>query len=238
MASKAAARWNKLSYGRIPQQVGTFFEQLTRQITRGTAEDPNIDLNAWSIDSGIEVKGGDNTHSFRIPSDQLERHAELAQFPFSHVLYFLYRYDNRVGRGAGTGLSKARGSKQRSLYLFRRMTDLAILDHRILLRLAKKRYAVRSKALPMDPERECLILPSTELARYFSKNWHGLITDLGFEATEWQITQKVAKLELINGLEYHENKLPIRTLLPAVLPFERMLKRSKSVRIDLPDLEL
>lgn len=238
MASKAAAHWTKLSHGRIPQQVGTFFEQITRQVTRGMAEDQNIDFNAWSIDSGIEVKGGDNTHSFRIPSDQLERHATLAEFPFSHVLYFLYRYDNRIGRESGTGLSKARGATQRSLYLFRRMKDLVIIDHRILRMLAKKRYAVRSKALPMDPERECLILPSTELARYFSKDWNILLDGLGFEPADWQVNQRVIKLELIHGLEYHENMFPVRALLPSALPFERMLKRPKCLRIRLPDLEL
>ncbi|MCC7522582.1 hypothetical protein IT407_02175 [Candidatus Uhrbacteria bacterium] len=238
MVSKAAARWTKLSYGRIPQQVGTFFEQLTRQLTRGTAPDSNIDLNAWSIDSGIEVKGGDNTHSFRIPSDQLERHAALAEFPFSNVLYFLYRYDNRLSHNGPTGLSRTRGPHQRSIYLFRRMMDLTIIDHRVLLALARKRYAVRSKALPMDPERECLILPSRELGRYLSTEWSELMTKLGFDTADWLMNQRVLRIELSDGLELHENKLPIRALLPTALPFDRIFKRQKRQTILLPDLEL
>ncbi len=238
MASKAAARWTKLSYGRIPQQVGTFFEQITRQLTRGTALDGNIDLNAWSIDSGIEVKGGDNTHSFRIPSDQLERHSALAEFPFSNVLYFLYRYDNRMADKPGTGLSRARGAKQRSIYLFRRMLDLTIIDHRVLMALARKTYAVRSKALPMDPERECLVLPSGVLARYLSTEWPALMTKLGFDPADWLINQRVTRLELKDGLELFENRLPVRALLPTAIPFERLFKRQKRQTIRLPDLEL
>lgn len=239
MAATATKRWMKLCYARIPEQVGTFFEQMTRQLTRGVGNaKPTIDLQAWSVDSGIEVKGGDNTHSYRIPREQLARHADLAEFPYSRVLYFLYRYDNRLSHNGPTGLSRAKGAKARSLYLFRQMRDLTIVDHRILVAMARKRSRVRSGLLPMDPERECLNLPSRELGRFFSASGHEELKLLELEPTEWVTTQRLIQLESKDGFETHLSNLAVRTLLTEAAPAERFLKKAKRLTIKLPDLNL
>ncbi len=87
------------------QVVGSFYEAIARQMTRGkTPNDPKEgDLFFRGKDGasfGGDAKGGGYTHPFRLRWGQLLRYKELSQgFPYDGFLYFLFSYSCRSSTG-------------------------------------------------------------------------------------------------------------------------------------------
>lgn len=239
MTTAAGKHWLRLSYGRIPQQVGVFFEQLTLQITRGTGEENgDIDLQCWNLDAGIEVKGCDDTHAIRIPTQQLERHDEIASgFPFSRVLYFIYRYKNRRPDGK-TGLSRTRGAANRSRFLLSAATDLWIVDHRLFMALERSGFWSRYGTLPLDPERKCLAIRITDFRRLFAENRGDFSAMTGLDPAKWRSESRMLNLELNGELSRVESSIQVQSLLPRDIDLDSLLRTNERIDIRLPDLRL
>ena len=137
---KLAAR---LSERRVPNKVGDFYEDLMMRISRKVVRNTTgegADLYAPDLDANIEVKGGDSTHSHRIDVEQLDRHHDDTQefLSANSLLYCFFRYKNRQPNGK-TGLMRNKTDITFAAYLFERVQDLWIIDHQILVALAKKR---------------------------------------------------------------------------------------------------
>lgn len=235
MSSASARRWRRVSSQRIPNQVGSFFERLTSQITSGAQpSDDTSDFMAWQMDAALEIKGCDNTHAIRIPFDQLKRYSESATgFPYSNALYMLFRYTNRPVGESKTGLLRAGTKEKRAAFLFERLKSLWIIDHRLLLALAKRRLP-RTNLLPLDRERSCLTITQRDLGRLYGAEWSEEITRLGFAPEDWNCNHRVIRLDARYEQSTITTRLVVSELLPAKISAIKLVKRASRLTITLP----
>lgn len=227
----------QLSERQIPTEVGFFFERLMEQIalkTSRNASGEDADLQSWKLDAALEVKGGDDTHSFRIWEDQLQRYEEKSNgFFFSCVLYCLFRYQNRQPNGK-TGLMRKRTACAREAYLLERTRDLWIVDHRILTAIANRRPA-KTNALALDPERRCISVSKHDLEAVCGSHWPDALKSIGLQPREWALTQRVMRLKADDAENVSlQTELRIRVLTTIDLDASKLLRKATSLHIELP----
>jgi hypothetical protein len=172
--AKARAVWKRTRQAGVPAFVGNFYTEVATRLLPGAEADPtqsNGDLVAWLDNTravGVEVKGSDNSHQFRLPVDQLKLHRRrLCDSPFlSGFYYFLCCYSNTPLRADGTRqprrLSRRVGEGRGREFLARQTQGLYILPIELVDQI--ERMTNRQIGLfPCEPEREALAVNRTDL---------------------------------------------------------------------------
>jgi hypothetical protein len=111
-AHAARKQWDATRGSEALGVVCRYYEKLAKKMTGAALPDGSEDgdLMLWigSAALGIEVKGGNSNHSFRLAAEQFERHKQRAEvgFPYDGFLYFLFSYTTFEARRGRPGYER------------------------------------------------------------------------------------------------------------------------------------
>jgi len=193
--------------------VGRYFEGLARSLVGGEiAPHDEGDLYLWQDGIGIEVKGSDTNHSFRLPLKQIDRFRSLAGgFPFDHFLYFLFSYRNKPIRtknsNGATLLANNRKPEEIRAFLSAHIENLFMLDIGLVEALFNI-CSVSDKDIPLHRGDKSLNVRATLLDRLFSgDNWR---SSLGLFGEDWLIKRFKAESKfMVDMFESYEVRFQV-----------------------------
>ena len=205
------------------QVVGSFFERLTRKIVRTDECECSMgDFAVWPINAGIEVKGGDNNHPFRLKLSQLDHHARAAGgFPFDRYLYCLFKYNNKQkhteckGKSRQKLLARCRNEDEVCIRLALGDIKVFILDIEVLLAMAQSLGQARRGSLIGRKNEPILEVSHTYLER-FNGDARGLLGELGLNHKKW-LVEHVQVILPVADLLVRQLVLPVTSVLKPVL---------------------
>lgn len=125
--------------------VGTFFEEIVCWLL-GAEKTDVMEGDGRILDGigvGIEVKGSDNNHPFRVETCQLDSHQKLLGFPLDAYVYCFCGYKNKEtsrlatlrGKSRCKLLGRLKNRQDVESFLAQNFNTLFIVDIHVLLRI-------------------------------------------------------------------------------------------------------
>ena len=173
-----------------PHKVGAFFESFAFSLLGlDDSEDCDGDLNGKKHRLGVEVKGSDNNHNWRLSVPQLDGYLALSSFPFDGAIYCLVGYKNKNGRRAqkqGTPLTQAHQEDNISQFLARSMNCAYIFDALLVEALAKQGGTVSGTLFGACRDKETVVVSRQWINELFA-NPEQVLAGLEIPASDWYV---------------------------------------------------
>ena len=159
--------------------VGNFFEDITgAMLTAERAPVDEGDFHIWPQGIGVEVKGSDANHEWRLPLHQLETYERISGgFPLDRFFFFLFCYQNPYlkvnGSGRITSLSQFDDVLDVRRFIASNLNTLYVIDIATVWHMFSL-CRVSDKSIPLHPGVQSLNIRPSHLRLLADGGWKSM----------------------------------------------------------------
>lgn len=194
--------------------VGDFFEDILGHMVKGErAPADEGDFHVWEEGLGIEVKGSDTNHEWRLPLHQLEFYERMSNgFPLDSFFFFLFCYKNPYLRNGDskriTSLSQFDDEMEIRNFIVTNLDTLYVIDI-VLIQHLFSICRVSDKSIPLHRGVKSLNVRPTLMRLLADGGWKSMSAKIrGLEQRSFSSEFVFAP----DMLESHKVKLNVATI--------------------------